>query len=224
MTARPWLSVAVLLTLAECREAAAPLNAPPIGAPALSAEANPAEAETVEGSGSSKEVHVLRQSTSAPKLETYQVSFWAFKNKASTVTVNYQARTGQRVGDPYLRFDIPKNGLKAKAGGWPLAKRDSVRMTLTIDPASFVVDFEPSGVLFSRQSPANLIIWYENANPDLNGDGVVNATDRKLEQQLALWHHAKRAKRWFKLSSKHDSAQPAISTPLYHFSVYAVSW
>src|SRR2546422_8452783 len=38
----------------------------------------------------------------------------------------------------------------------PLARGDSVRITLTIDSLSFAVDFQPSGVVFSTSSPAQL--------------------------------------------------------------------
>jgi len=121
-------------------------------------------------------------------------------------------------------LDISKNGLKAGAGGKSLKRGDSVAVTLTIDPVRFSVEFEPSGVLFSKNLPANLTIWYENANPDLNDDGVVDATDRALEQQLAFWYHAVKQHAWSRLSSTNDTTQESVSTALYHFSQYAICW
>ncbi len=216
MTPRFWLPVAILLALAACRDAAAPLNENGAGS---QLSVTP---EMVSQPTSPTGIHILQQSPTAPLLETYQVSFWAYVGKASTVTVNYQPAAGQSLGQPFLRFDIPKHGLVAGAGGAPLNRGDSVSVTLTIDSVSFSVHFQPSGVLFSTQFPANLTIWYENANPDLNGDGVVDATDQMLLQQLALWYHAKA--HWSKLSSNNDTAQLSVSTALYHFSEYAVSW
>ena len=168
-------------------------------------------------------MHILRQSPTAPPLETYQVSFWAYKGKASTVTVNYQPAAGQWGGQPFLRFDIPKHGLAAGTDGARLGRGDSVWVTLTIDSVNFSVHFRPSGVLFSNNSPANLTIWYENADPDLNGDGVVNGQDKQVERQLAFWYHAAQT-RWSELSSHNDTTQLFVSTALYHFSEYAVSW
>src|SRR5947209_14145048 len=126
----------------------------------------------------SAEMHILQQAPTAPPLQTYQVSFWAYTGQASTVTVNYQPAAGQAVGQPFLRFDIPKNGLRAGADGVSLKRGDSVFVTLTMDPVNLSVAFQPTGVLFSIGSPASLTLWYGNANPDLNRDGVVDATDQ----------------------------------------------
>lgn len=168
-------------------------------------------------------MRILRQAPTAPPLEAYRLSFWAHVGKASTVTVNYQPAAGQWVGEPFLRFDIPKNGLVAGANGVRLRKGDSVWVTLTIDSLSFSVHFQPAGVLFSTKFPANLAIWYGNADPDLNGDGVVNGKDKQLERQLAFWYHAAKT-HWSQLSSNNDATQLSVSTALYHFSEYAVSW
>jgi hypothetical protein len=170
------------------------------------------------------ELRMLRQAPTAPPLWTYQVSFWAYKGRASTVTVNYQPAVGDSVGRPFLRFDIPKNGLLGGAGGVPLEGGDSVFVTMTIDTVRFLVDFQPSGVRFSIGSEARLVLWYGNADPDLNGDGVVDAADQALRQQLAVWYHATKTDPWYKLSSSNDPTLPSISTAVHHFSAYAVSW
>ena len=85
------------------------------------------------------------------------------------------------------------------------------------------LDFQPSGVVFSKSSPAQLAIWYKNANPDLNGDGVVDATDAALEQQLAIWSASTRDA-WRQLASKNDSAQKLVAAEVYHFCEFAVSF
>ncbi len=218
LTRRFWLPVAMLLALAGCRDAAGPLDQHNLAGHELSMTG-----QLVSQPTSPMGVHILQQASTAPALETYRASFWAYKGTASTVIVNYQPAAGQGVGSPFLRFDIPKNGLVAGADGVPLKRGDSVWVTLTIDSVGFSVHFQPSGVLFSTKFPANLTIWYENANPDLNGDGVVNGKDAHLEQQLAVWYHAAKT-HWSRLSSNNDTAQLFVATALYHFSEYAVSW
>jgi hypothetical protein len=169
-------------------------------------------------------IHMLRQSPTAPGLQAYRVSFWAKRGTQTTLFVNYRPAPGQTRGDPFLRFRIPINGLVAGSGGVPLAKRDSVFITLTVDPVRFEVAFEPSGVLFSKSSPAQLAIWYQDADPDLNGDGVVDATDEMLQQQVAIWSQATRMEAWKQLSSNNNTTQQYVASELYHFSEYAVSW
>src|SRR5207247_8008261 len=103
-----------------------------------------------------RSLSVLRQAKTAPLLATYQVSVWAYVGRASTVTVSYLPAKGQTVGDPFLRFAIPRNGLVAGANGAAPNSGDSIVVTITIDPPSFLADFEPSGVLCSRTSPVTL--------------------------------------------------------------------
>src|SRR5438046_7214300 len=98
--------------------------------------------------------HILQQSPTAPRLQTYQVSFWAKRGTQTTVFVNYRRRPGQWLPDPFLRFRIPINGLGAGAGGVPLARGDSVRITLTIDTVLFNVTLQPPAVVLYRSRPA----------------------------------------------------------------------
>jgi hypothetical protein len=206
-----WLPVAVFLALAGCKDATAPLDQPF----ALAEAAGPLT--LFDG------LHVLQQAPTAPALETYQVSFWARRDRASTVIVNYQPLDGESFGLPFLRFNIPRGGL-ASIPGVRLGWRDSVLITLTIDRASFAVEFAPSGVAFSRSHPAALAIWYGNANPDLNGDGIVDAVDETLAAQLAIWGRQARPGPWLRTSSQTEAGQQWVWTALYHFSEYAVSW
>ncbi|PYP08615.1 MAG: hypothetical protein DMD59_11690 [Gemmatimonadetes bacterium] len=172
----------------------------------------------------SRSIPMLRQAKTAPSLATYQVSFWAYVGKASAVAVNYLPAKGQSVGDPFLRFSIPRGGLVAGANGATLKSGDSILVTLNIDPVSFLVDFQPSGVLFSKTSPAILGFWYGRANPDLNGDGVVDAADQLLMQQLAIWYQGDKAYGWSKQPSINDTTKQLVGAAVYHFSQYAVSW
>jgi hypothetical protein len=201
------LGLLALLAFTGCRDAAAPAGdrSPP----------GPQFRTAFTG------VNVLQQAPTAPPLEAYRVSFWAFVGESAAVTVKYQPAAGDSVGQPFLRFAIPRNGLLAGMGGGSLKVGDSVSITVTIDSVAFAVDFEPSGLVFATQFPANLSISYANADPDLNGDGVVNGRDKQLEKELAIWY---RGTTWSKQSSKADTTQLSVSGPLYHFSQYAVAW
>src|SRR5207247_11309015 len=169
-------------------------------------------------------VVVPREAPTGLTPEAYWVAFWAGRRTQTTVGVNYRRAPGQTWGGPFLRFRIPINGLAVGANGVPLARGDSVRIALTIDSLSFAVDFQPSGVVFSTTSPAQLAIWYQYANPDLNGDGVVDGTDEMLEQQLAIWGRGTKTDPWRQLASRNDTTQQYGASAIYHFSQYAVSW
>jgi hypothetical protein len=209
MPVRRALIPLALALVAACSDQVGPSSA----APALNAQRVP------QGS-----IPILQQSATAPALASYRVAFWAYVGQSSLVTVRYQPSAGQVVGDPFLRFEIPRNGLVAGASGMPLRRGDSVAISVTIDPGTFLVDFQPSGVMFSPNAPARLALWYGNANLDLNGNGVLDGNDRTLMEQLAIWYQLSPSASWFKQLSKNDPAQTLVGTELYHFSEYAVSW
>ncbi len=205
------LRVALAVVVAGCSDVAAPST------PAVPPPFNQTVATTTSS------IPMLQQAATAPRLNTYRMSFWARRGTQTTVGVNYRRRPGERVGDPFLRFKIPINGLVAGAGGVPLDRGDSVLITLTIDTVYFRVDFQPSGVVFSSSSPAQLAFWYQDANPDMNGDGVVDGADQLIEQNLAVYSKSGGSS-WGKLLSRNDPTQQVVGAQVFHFSQYAVSW
>src|SRR5882762_3202561 len=87
MCARRYLIPLVLaLVAAGCSDQVGPSSAvlPPV---ALEVS------DSLRVSGNS--IPILQQSPTAPPLETYQVSFWAYRGVETTVTVNYQPAPGQ---------------------------------------------------------------------------------------------------------------------------------
>jgi hypothetical protein len=165
---------------------------------------------------------MLKQSPSAPVLETYQLSFWAVKGKSANVRVQYQPVSG--MSNNFLQFSIPKTGLLTGANGARLRTGDSLQITLSIDPRTFLVAFQPSGVQFSASTPATLRMWYQNADPDLNGDGVVDSTDDALSLQLGMWTSPDTFDSWTTMSSVLDPSGKSVTASVYHFSGYSVAW
>ena len=208
---RCFVALAVALAFVECRDTTGPVAERAVPDPQF---------RRMPAAG----VRILQQSPSAPPLEDYRVSFWAFVGKASTVRVRYQAAAGASLGGSFLRFAIPKQGLATDASGMRLKRGDSVHITLTIDPVSFDVHFKPSGVSFSKSWPAALTLWYGNANADLNADDVVDATDQTLAKHLAVWSQTRKTQPWLKLASNNNTSRQFVAARLYHFSEYAVCW
>jgi hypothetical protein len=161
---------------------------------------------------------------STARLETYRRSFWAVKGRTATLTIRYLPIKGQTAGDPYLTFQIPASGLRTGTGGTSLRTGDSVLVTLSLDSLTFAVEFQPGGVTFNPSAPATLQLWFTHANPDLNGDGVVDDADQLVWPQLGIWCRAADARPWQRLTSQLNLTQQWVLTALYHFSGYAVAW
>ena len=230
---RAWLALALLAAFAGCRDAVGPVSD---GAPAgpqaerVAASRDRGQKDHTDASDRSADssavidMHILTQDPEAPPLEAYQVSFWLYRDREASVRINYRPGAGTSVGQPFLWFDVPEEGLEAGGGGSRLARRDSVYVTLTVDPVRFLVDFEPSGVLFSKRHPALLVLWNENANPDLNGDGVVDDADRALQQHVHFVYRKQRVAQWHSLKALSGRSAPFVWGTLEHFSQYAVSF
>ncbi len=207
---RRWLfaiSVALGLAAAACSDPTAPLS---------TRDATALQADVLADWGVPP--CILKQSSVAPPLETYQVGVWVRHDRESTVAVNYAS------GQPYLSLRIPRFGLKWAPDGTRIQGSDSVLVTLILDPVNLSVSFQPSGLVFSDVFPAQLVMYYENANPDLNGDGVVDFTDWVLKLQLGIWGHSDRTPGWFRVGSRNNTSQQFVAGYIYHFSDYAVSW
>lgn len=168
--------------------------------------------------------HVLRHSPAAPALETYQVSFWAYVGKNRSVEVRYQnGLPNSGSGDRFVRFTVPSGALTTGLDGKRLKAGDSLLITMAFDAVDFRIDFEPSGLAFARNTPAELEVWYGNADPDVNRDGVVDEVDASiLSSQLRVYHYDRKG--WAPVPSRNEASFKTIMGIVGGFSGYAVSW
>jgi hypothetical protein len=153
-------------------------------------------------------------------LGRYAATFWAVRGQPRSAQINYLGATGD-TSAPFLRLSIT-DPVYAPGPG-TLAPGDSVLITLTIDPATIKVSLEPTGLLFG--DPAQLQLWYGGAGGDLNGDGVVDSVDARIESQLlGLWYREGAYSAWTPLSANHSILDQSFTSALLHFCDYAVSW
>jgi hypothetical protein len=212
-------SLALMVQLSACSDSAAPAGFEPMAGQRLAVLG-----ETLSTTTSPSTLHTLTQCPLLPALEAYQVSFWAYKGKASGIKVKYRDVQGTAGGgQTFLQLNIPKDGLASGANGARLRAGDSVQVTLTIDPTLFTVDFQPSGLQFNSRRPATLDFWFSNAHPDLDGDGVVDSTDDALRMRLSIWTTQDYSS-WSKVASELNLVSSQVHTAVYHFSGYSVSW
>ena len=187
---------------------------------------------------STAEMHFLRQAApslplfsndgdgdaSAPSspdnpLETYRREFWAVRGEEVSVSINYSN------GSEFLLFAVPSGGLQNRPNGTRFEYGDSVLITVQLDSSLLLLELLPSGLTFDPDSPASLTVSYADADPDLNGDGVVDEVDWDLARsRLAMWMQQEMDDPWFEQSSEHDVDGKRFTGWLRHFSNYAVSW
>ena len=152
-------------------------------------------------------------------LDQYTVSFWAVRGEARSVQINYTSSIDSAV-HPFLTLTISDPQFVPGVG--ELAMGDSVFITVNVDTTKIGVSLLPTGLQFG--TPAELKIWYDGAGGDLNGDGVVDSTDAKIEAQLlGLWYRELPADAWTQLPASQSLDEKSFNWGLAHFSEYAVA-
>ncbi len=158
-----------------------------------------------------------------PPLDRYEASFKAARGTTHTLRIDYKSEKGE--ARPYLTLTIPPNALLTRPDGKPFKEGDDIEITVKIDKSDLLVRFEPTGLVFSKDDTAQLQIWYAGADEDLNDDGVIDAQDQYIEQQLLdVWYQAEPGDPWYGMIASQSTADELFTASLLHFSGYAVSY
>jgi hypothetical protein len=227
------------------------LIGPPAGAPLDEIAALASQAGT---NGGDVEGHILRQSPSAPALETYQVQFWAERGKSKYVRIRYvddgsgdgtdderpvsDGTTGTNVaGDTFLSLYIPKYALEYHPDGTPIEWGERVLITITVDPQTLLVSFEPFDLTFQRWNEPWLYLSYNGAELDYDRDGDVDRVDAYIEDHyLRLWDrlppsnasgtdlYQTSGSGWNAKAASQGRANKTLNSGVSKFSDVAVSW
>src|SRR5262245_24961667 len=120
-TQRFWRLAMLALVIVGCQDVAAPRGTPAtssLAADKTPPPPKPPKPDKRTNSGTAIDLaRVLVQGDSVPALTTYQVSFWASRDRATNVVVRYLPVPGQVVGSPFVAFEIPKNSVKRRPNG-----------------------------------------------------------------------------------------------------------
>ena len=185
---------------------------------------------TGDGHGDS-ELHVLEHSTSAPPLERYRASFMACRGRSQALRIRYAVprrdRKAVRAPDDHLFLElaVPRGSLDRRPDGRRFLKTDCVKISVEVDPTHLVAHLKPGGLEFNRNRPAQLRMWYADANPDFNGDGVVDRHDAEVrDHSLGIWRlpHSD-DEPWHQIGAVHYRDAHRFEAELYEFSHYAVA-
>jgi hypothetical protein len=169
--------------------------------------------------------HFLQAAAGAPSIANPVIKFYAKKGRGRTVFMMYHAQPGRTDSTDLIRFRLRDNSLLARPDGTPILPGDSVLITLRlVDPVRLIVDFQPAGLQFNPQSPANLRIHWSKTNPDVNRDGVVNQLDAALKEKLVIWRRESSLTPWVPTSSLLDLVLKTCLVNLSGFTRYAVAY
>jgi hypothetical protein len=134
-----------------------------------------------------EELAILRLAATSPPVWNPEISYWARNDQDSEAKIWFEDSEGN-AGEEYLRFRVPSQGLLVYPDGTPFGPQDSVLITIrVVDPTLLFFEFEPAGLRFNSEEPAELEIEYAEADDDLDDDGDVDAEDEALEGEIYVW-------------------------------------
>ena len=167
----------------------------------------------------------LRPAGSAPPLAERSVSFWAVRGQRRELRLMYRPAQGQPDSVEFARFRVDDRSLVNDVSGQPLPMGDSIRITLTVaDTLRLITEFEPSGLRFNPARPARLWLKFGEADPDLDGDGLVTAADTTLLLGMSIWRQEAGANDWTWLPSSIDTSTQEVEADIAGFTRFAVSY
>jgi hypothetical protein len=171
------------------------------------------------------DLRLLAVPYAAPPLVTTQVSFYAVKGKAAAVDIWYHRAPGAVDSLKFLEYRMGVASLDRRPDGTAFAVGDSVLITLTVtDPRHFIIEFQPTGLMFSSSDQPTLkLIWAACGN-DLNYDGVVDAKDAAIAQALSFWRQEAPFQLWYKVSSVVVVSAKEVNAQLSGFTGYAIEY
>jgi hypothetical protein len=205
------------LIVVSCLAAAA---ACAVGSPGNGGTAGPVDSTAAQDS-----LHFLRPALNAPPLADRTVSFWAVQDQNREIRLMYQRRSGQTDSVEFARFRVDAGALVSDSEGRPLAPGDSVLITLGVqDTLHLITEFHPSGLVFSARKPARLWLKFGEADPDLNGDHVVNAADTTLLGQLTIWKQEQPGEPWSLVPSMVNMGSQEVEADIAGFTRFAVAY
>ncbi len=155
----------------------------------------------------------IPRSSAAPPLVTMDTTFWATKGEDSELEIRYQGQGGPGTGKEFLDLRIDKGTLLSRPDGTPFADGDSILIRVTVDPVFFLANFEPTGLTFNPNEPAQLEITYDEAEESA----------LELEGEFDLWRQERANDPWVRIGSVQLEDFDEIEALLFGFTRYALA-
>lgn len=163
-----------------------------------------------------EELVFLRAAANAPALRTTDTSFVAVAGEDYDIRIDYVN------GAEGLRFRLDDESLWRRPNGTAFREGDTVTIRIRqVDAGGFNFEFQPAGLRFSPDEPAELRIDYGFANPDFNGDGAVDGDDDDFE--FGWWRQEQPGQPWQRIGSARVHDLTEVRADLTGFTRYALA-
>ncbi len=170
------------------------------------------------------ELTFIRFAPNAPAMMDTIVSLWAVRGESRRVEIRYAPTEAYPNGGICLEFRVPGDALLRHPDGRSVQPGDSVHISIrVVNPSQFKFEFAPAGLQFDPASPAELRINYYWADPDYNGDGVIDSHDDEIYQSFTLWRQERAGEPWSVQTAERDPSSEKLKALLTGFTRYALA-
>ena len=167
----------------------------------------------------------LRTAQGAPPLVKTTDTFWAVRGEERELRLVHRPRAGIADSTDFMRLRVRAGSLVSLPGGLPLAVGDSLLITVNVvDAGRVMVELQPAGLQFAPGEPAELVMFYREADKDYDNDGSVDADDEAIEKRLRIWRQGKAGEQWLEIGGSLSLDSDALTADLNGFSRYAVAY
>jgi hypothetical protein len=171
------------------------------------------------------ELHFLRLDPTSPPLVAQTASFYAKVGEDRELRMYFRPRPLETDSTEFLRFRVDAGALARRPDGSAFVAGDSILITVTMtDLTRLIVDFQPSGLRFNSQRPAQLKIRYENADHDFDDDGDEDDRDILLEGTFDIWMRENATQPWFPLGSIRHLEIDEVEADIFGFTNHALAY
>lgn len=158
----------------------------------------------------------LRPAPNAPALKTYDTTFVATKGQDAELRLDYVN------GAECLRLRLDDDTLLRRPDGTPIRDGESVTIRVrVVDAGYFNFEFQPAGLQFDPDEPAELRVDYAFAHPDFNGDGEVDDDDEDFE--FGWWRQEMPGQPWERIGSARVHDLTEVRADIDGFTRYALA-
>jgi hypothetical protein len=186
---------------------------------------------TGEGGGGSGTPTPLLLSAAAPALCADSTGAWFRKDpingQDSTIALVFPevGSTCQGSTEDFIRLTLKKTSLLRYPDGNLIANGDSVFISVKwVGSDSILFELKPSGLQFNPAEPAELKIEYDEAGPDLDRDGDVDAEDTEVEHRLDIWRQAQAGAPFVRVGTGKIEDSNEIEAQLTGFSRFMIAY
>ena len=131
---------------------------------------------------------------------------------------------GDDDGQEFLEFEVDEETLLRRPNGTAFQPGDTITIRVRVPGDAYVFHFEPSGLQFNPNRPAELKISYGDADDDFDDDGDVDDDDQAFETDLSIWRQEVLDGDWENIGATvHSVELDEIEFDVQHFTGFALA-